>query len=164
MFGIPIAFGAIGLLAPAAAVHGDEKPVLGWVESVQILPENVRLSAKLDTGADTSSIDAAQLTPFERDGRPWIRFSISDRKGKPTIFERPIIRIVRVKRSETVTVTRPVVMLSVCLDGKFREEAITLADRSHLVYPVLIGRSAMAGRFLENPSLKFTTRPNCFGR
>jgi hypothetical protein len=164
MFGIPIAFGAIGLLAPAAAVHGDEKPVLGWVESVRILPENVRLTAKLDTGADTSSIDAAQPTAFERDGRPWIRFSISDYKGKPTVFERPVIRIVRVKRSETVTVTRPVVMLALCLGGKFREEAVTLADRSHLRYRVLIGRSALAGRFLENPSLKFTTRPDCLAR
>jgi hypothetical protein len=164
VFVVPIIFCAVGLLAMAATVHGDEKPELGWVERVRILPEDIILTAKLDTGADTSSIDATGLAEFERGGRPWIRFSVPDRKGNTTVFERPVVRVVRIKRSEAATATRPVVMLALCLGGKFREEAVTLIDRSHLRYPVLIGRSAMAGRFLENPSRKFTTHADCIGR
>jgi hypothetical protein len=161
---VPIILCAVVLPARRTAADGAEKPELGWVETVRILPENLVLSAKLDTGADTSSIGATNLTEFDRDGRPWIRFSVTGRKGSATEFERPVVRTVRIKRSETETTTRPVVMLALCLGGKFREEAVTLTDRSRLVYPVLIGRSAMAGRFLENPSRKFTTRPDCLGR
>lgn len=160
--GVPIAFGVAGLLA--AAAHGAEKPQLGWIELVRFLPENLIVTAKLDTGADTSSLDARDLTQFERGGRPWVRFSVSNHKGDTTVFERPVVRVVRIKRSETKTTTRPVVMLAICLGGKFREEPVTLTDRSHLSYRVLIGRSVMAGRFLENPALKFTTRPDCLAR
>jgi hypothetical protein len=155
---------AISFLGNVVTAYSSEKRVLGWVEKVQILPENLILNAKLDTGANTTSVDASRITEFERNGRPWIRFSISDRSGNTGMFERPLVRVVRVRRSDSPTTSRPVVMLAICVGSKFREEAVTLTNRSHLRHPVLLGRSAMEGRIIVNPSRKFTFKPDCTGR
>jgi hypothetical protein len=155
---------AVAFLANVATVYSDEKLELGWAEKVQLLPEALVLNAVLDTGANSTSIGATDLNKFERGGRPWIRFSVSDRKGNTTTFERPIVRAVRIKKSDVQGQTRPVVTLAICLAGKFREEAVNLTDRSHLRYPLLIGRAAMAGRFLVNPLRKYTSTPNCTAR
>ena len=55
-----------------------EKPgakiIIGAVEKVRLLPPNVVLKARIDTGAKTTSIDAQNIIPFERDGKEWVRF------------------------------------------------------------------------------------------
>lgn len=155
---------AIGWVMPLSAARGEAPRELGWVEKVQILPEKLTVSAKMDTGAHTSSVDATDTVEFERNGRPWVRFLVSDRDGNIATFERPVVRVVRLKRSETVTTKRHVVMLALCLGGTFREEPVTLTSRTHLLYPLLIGRSAMEGRFVVNPSRTFVGKPDCLGR
>lgn len=151
------------VVRPPEACSG-EKRELGWLENARILPENIRLTAKLDTGANTTSLGVEELTRFERNGRPWVRFSLTDKKGRTFVFERPIIRAVRVKRSQATTRTRPVVLLAICLAGELRNESVTLATRSHLLYPLLVGRASLAGRFLVNPSRKRTHPARCIGR
>lgn len=151
-----------GILCSSATAASDQKLVMGYIERVQILPENLRLKAKLDTGAHTSAIDATRLIRFERNGQPWVRFTVSDRKGKTATFERPTIRVVRVRRSDSPTTTRPVVMLVLCLGGKYRHEAVTLTNRSHLSTSVLIGRSMLQGRYLVHSARKFTSKKDCF--
>lgn len=160
-FASAIAAGSLGAPGPARA---GEPHILGWAERVQVLPENLILRGKLDTGAHTTSIDAQRVSWSERDGRPWVRFSLSDRKGREQVLERPVVRVVRIMRSGIPTVVRPVVLLSLCLGGKFREEAVTLANRSHLRYPLLIGRSTMTGKFIVDSSRKYTAKRACFDR
>jgi hypothetical protein len=160
---------AVVLCAISLAVHTPEagsveKRELGWVENARIIPENIRLAAKLDTGAATSSLGVERLTRFERAGRPWVRFVLSDKKGKQFVFERPIIRTVRVKRSQAESRTRPVIMLAICLAGGYSDETVTLATRSHLLYPLLIGRATLEERFLVNPSRRRMHRAKCFNR
>ncbi len=154
---------AVVVVQPSGA-YGREKRELGWVENARILPENIRLSAKLDTGANTTSLGVEQLTRFERKGRPWVRFRLTDKKGQTFIFERPVIRTVRVNRSQAQTRDRPVVMLTICMAGEFSDESVTLATRSHLLYPLLIGRASLVGRFLVNPSRTRTHPTKCIGR
>ena len=151
-----------GFLNIPGSAWSGEKLVMGYIETVQVLPENLKLRAKLDTGAHTSAIDARDITRFERDGGPWVRFNVSDRKGKTATFERPMIRVVRVRRSDTPTTTRPVVMLVLCLGGQYRHEAVTLTNRSHLSTPVLIGRSMLRDRFLVHAARKYTSKKHCF--
>lgn len=155
---------AVACLAGAATPgYGDSPRTMGWVEKVTVLPENLVLTAKLDTGAQTSALDAPRHKRFERDGKPWVRFTVNDRRGRTAVFERPVIRAVRVSRSDTATQTRPVIMLALCLDGMYREEAVTLTNRSHLSTPLLIGRSMMSGRFLVNPWRKNLAKQKCAG-
>ena len=51
-----------------ALSSGKDKQVVGWVEYVTILPENIKIKAKLDTGARTSSLNAVNMVEFERGG------------------------------------------------------------------------------------------------
>ncbi|MEN8720357.1 MAG: RimK/LysX family protein, partial [Oceanococcaceae bacterium] len=50
-----------------AAETGPVEPA-GWVEKVRLLPGEIPLKAKLDTGAKTSSLHAEDISLFERDG------------------------------------------------------------------------------------------------
>ena len=54
--------------------------IIGGVESVYIPPFEIPFQARIDTGAATSSIDAQNITPFERDGEKWISFDIVNKK------------------------------------------------------------------------------------
>ena len=46
------------------------------MEHVYISPPGILLTARIDTGATTSSIDARNIEPFERDGKRWVRFEV----------------------------------------------------------------------------------------
>lgn len=154
----------LAAIVSAGADAGAERPsgtiVMGWVETVTVFPGGLKLAAKLDTGAQTSSIDVSRPEIFSREGRQWVRFRVSDRKGATIGFERPVVRIARIRRSDSKTVERPVVMLGLCLGARYRNVEVNLAKRSHLDYPLLVGRSSMQGIAVD-PSRKFTADPRC---
>lgn len=122
--------------------------VAGWLEAAVLSPWKIRLPAKLDTGAKTSSIHATGIEKFKRDGRIWVRFKLPKGKLKKTgdiIAETPLLREVAIKRHNLDPAIRPVVELAFCIDSHFYRAEFTLADRSKFNYPVLLGR-----RFLKN--------------
>jgi len=151
----------IFFISVGTSVHADPARVMGWVEPVEILPAKMKILAKLDTGAATSSIDAAQYEEFKRAGKTWVRFDVSDRKGGTFRFERPVVRISRIRRSDAATVVRPVIELGVCLGGVYRVTQVNLANRAHLNHPMLIGRRFLKAKILVDPSRKFTSEPRC---
>ena len=61
--------GLLGALVMALPAAAGEKKVVGWIEKVRIYPGNFVVHAKLDSGAEYSSLDAANLTEFDRDGK-----------------------------------------------------------------------------------------------
>jgi hypothetical protein len=133
----------------------------GWVEWVLVSDARFRLKAKLDTGAKTSSINAANIEEFQRAGASWVRFTIRDRAGKAAILERPIRRRVRIRRAGATKVTRFVVELDMCLGRQFRKAEVSLTARKGLLYPVLLGRSFLAGVAVVNPSRTFLVKSSC---
>ena len=56
-----------GILA-ADAVDMADKTLVGWLEHVVVSEAGLILEAKLDTGADTSSLHAENIHRFRRDG------------------------------------------------------------------------------------------------
>ena len=96
--------GALVLALPAAA---GEKKVVGWIEKVRISPGNFIVHAKLDSGAEYSSLDAANLTEFERNGKPWVRFDLTERDGQKITIERPLLRTATIKRHNLESQKRP---------------------------------------------------------
>jgi hypothetical protein len=153
---------ALALLI-AAPVDAAQKPktVTGWVEEVKLYPGGVRVQAKLDTGADFSSLDCDCITPYERDGAKWVRFSVKGADGKLVSLERQIVRTAKIKRHFGEVQERLVVRLGMCLASRYKEVDVTLVDRTGLEYPMLVGRNFLRGRFVVDSSVKFTTTPNC---
>ena len=54
--------------------ESQHRVIMGWLESIFIRPWNLRLTAKLDTGAKTSSLHADKIEHFSKNGEDWVRF------------------------------------------------------------------------------------------
>jgi hypothetical protein len=138
------------------------KVIVGWIEKVRVLPEDLVMHAKIDTGADNSSINALKPKEFTKDGRNWIRFTLKNREGKAITLERPIVRIAKIKKRKSESRQhRPVVMLGLCIGNMYREVEVNLADRRRFKYQLLIGRSFMRDKLLVDPSATYTVEPVC---
>ncbi len=140
---------------PSAA----EKLVVGWIEEISIRPGGPVLAAKVDTGADNTSIDARNITVMERDGRKFLRFRVDNRNGHTVEIEREQVGIEIVPRHDGQFEERPLVVLEICLGNECRNTLVNLADRSRLKYAMLLGRSFMLDRVVVNPSLHYTAKP-----
>lgn len=130
--------------AVAKPVGADPVQIYGWREDVLINGVQEKLKAKLDTGALTSSVHAEEKELFERDGKKWVRFIVSDpslKKPVRTRIEAPLVRVARIKEPGGESSSREVVRLSFQIgDRKMRGE-FTLNNRSNMLAPVLIGRN-----------------------
>lgn len=131
-------------VCPAAKVDG--KMVVGTVEKVSLDPPGVMYTARIDSGADGTSIHATDIVPFERDGKRWVRFTLDrpDADSEPITMEREVVRRVRIRQAELDEVERRLVVMLQLTLGSFSDSVeISLTDRSHMEYPVLIGRNIL---------------------
>lgn len=149
-------------LAPAAEAR--EKDLFGWVEPVIVSSQKIELKAKLDTGAETSSLDATGIRRLRRrsTGERFVEFDVTDPgSGEVITIKKKLVREVRIKQHDGSFQLRPVVMLPVCLGTHHRNIEVSLIDRSEFLYPLLLGRRALAGIALVDPDETLTTRPDC---
>lgn len=145
-------------LAAESEAKNDQRPpeTLGYVEWVVMQDTSLRLKARLDTGAKTSSLHAVNVEPFEKDGAEWVSFQIplGDHEDQPTEgeldhedvileFERPVERTVLIKRKGASSQKRYVVMMDFCIAGTTHTTQFSLTDRGKFSYPALLGRRFM---------------------
>lgn len=141
--------------AVAKPVSPDPVQVYGWREHILIQGIEEKLKAKLDTGALTSSIHAEEKELFERDGKKWVRFIVTDPSlAKPvrTRIEAPLVRIARVKEPGGESETREVVRLSFLIGERKLRGEFTLNNRRNMLAPVLIGRTIIKDLGWVDPS------------
>lgn len=134
------------------------KTVLGEAEWVSLERQTNAFQARIDTGAATSSLNATDIVQFERDGKNWVRFNVRHASlDKDIMVERPVVRSAEVIQSSSNTaIKRPVVSMLVKLGPITEKTEFTLTDRSHLNYPVLLGRSFLKDISVVDVSKKFT--------
>jgi hypothetical protein len=144
------------------ADNSGGKLVVGAVEKVLITPPGEILSARIDTGAVTSSLDASDIELFERNGHDWVRFLIIDPKtNKEYTLERRIKRNVKIIQAVTDDVERrPVVELVVTIGNTTQRAEFTLSDRKHMEYPVLIGRNILMDMMVVDVSRSHIVPPS----
>ncbi len=136
----------------------DSVATLGEVEWVTINPQGIRQKARIDTGAQTTSIGALNPQRFERDGERWVAFTIKDRdSGQETVLKRPIKRVAKIKRHNAESVERFVVELTLSMGSISEVTEVSLADREKFEFPVLIGRNFLEGEAVVDVSRKFVT-------
>ena len=154
----------VALLLCAAAPGGafaEKKQIVGWTERVVLHPGELVLHAKLDSGALNSSLHAVAPQFFKRSGARWVRFTVTNREGEFVTFERPIVRMAKIKRLGGTVMIRPVIKLSICVGRVYRDVQVNLQDRTRFNYKLLIGRTFMAGYIVVDPSVRYTAEPNC---
>lgn len=139
----------------------NERRVAGWLELAVVSPANVELRAKLDTGADFSSLSATNISPSGEKGREQVTFQVMSRVGALTEMTLPVKRYATIKRAKGQVQRRPVVRLGICVGETYMETDVNLVDRSQYGFPLLIGRDFLAAAFVVNPAEVFTLQPNC---
>lgn len=139
--------------------------VLGWLEGAYLQPWGVRVRARLDTGARTSAIHAEHIEIFKKNGADWVKFHFpfGRREGyqQGLDIERPLLRRVHVKKRGGGLAERYVVKLNICISGETNAIELSLVDRSNFNYPIILGRKALAGRYLVDPSRTFLGKRTC---
>jgi hypothetical protein len=143
-----------------APAYGKE--LVGWLESAKINSIDMKLVAKLDTGAKTTSLGYSAIAFFQRDGRQWVSVSVTDKKNQTVVLEKKLIRSVTIKQHVgELPQQRPVILLGICLKHIYKEVEVDLMDRAGFNYTLLLGRNFLANDFVVDPASKFTQKPNC---
>ncbi|BFM12749.1 hypothetical protein R50072_29020 [Simiduia litorea] len=142
-----------------ARMGSNQLLVIGVAENVTLDPPGVKVKARIDTGAETSSLHASNIIPFERDGERWVRFEFSPNDDAETVtIERPLSRKVKIKRHDADSTRRRVVEMRVRLGDIDEEIEVTLTDRSEFSFPMLIGRNFLTDNAVVDVSKSFNIR------
>ena len=136
----------------------DSKQKINTLEYVRLVPPNVVLKARIDTGAKTTSIDARDIIPFERDGKQWVRFVYVSGEKEYTI-ERKVVKTVQIKRHGVESQDRYVVKMRIILGDVSQLISVNLSDRDDYKYPVLIGRNFLRDFFMVDVAKKYQFKP-----
>lgn len=153
-----------GLVAASqSAADRGKMIVVGFAEHAAIPQIGLRLKAKMDTGAKTTSIHAVNVERFKRNGKDWVHFTVRA-GGRNFVLERRVIRISRIRRTKVGVVERPVVLLGICVAGYYKRAQVNLTDRTGMNYPLLIGRRFMStGQLVIASSVRFRGKAECRG-
>ena len=136
------------------------KPTIGIIESVSFGRRAVDIPAKIDTGADSSSIWATKIR-VGRDGV--LRFSLFGEGSKHyngKIFKRTDFDVASVKSSNGESEIRYRTHLTVTIADRKIRAKFNLSDRSNNTYKVLIGRRTISSKFIVDVSCKKSRLPN----
>lgn len=133
-------------------------PLIGEKEWALVEPGDLVLEARIDTGAETSSIHAENIKLIEKDGKRWIRFSLTDPKTNEAIsLERRLHRRITVKqKTEEANERRYVVRMWVTLGDTRTWLDVSLSDRNDFEFPLLIGRNMLVDSFTVDVSKHHT--------
>ncbi|WP_244072451.1 RimK/LysX family protein [Nitrosomonas sp. PY1] len=136
------------------------KVVFGSLEYVYLDPPGLEFSARIDTGARTSSLNAITLTEFERDGKPYVKFTLRNPQTDEIIeITRRLRRYVKIKeRGNREAQQRPVVRMRVTLGSINELIDFTLENRSKFKHQVLIGRNLLRDLAVVDVSERYMTK------
>jgi hypothetical protein len=131
--------------------------VLGWREWVA-LPQLglAAIRAKIDSGARSSALHVEALSSHFENGAEWVCFSVRTGVGDevhschaPVLDRRPVTD------SGGHVTERVFIRTRMSLGGADFKIEINLTNRRNMLFPMLLGRTAMAGRFLIDPERSF---------
>lgn len=138
-------------------LHAEDKTksLIGAVEEVVLFPWGVKLPARIDTGASMTSLDVRDLTIKNKVAE----FRLPE-KYENVLIKLPVLRHCNI-RSSGFRERRPVVEIELCVGSKRLRVEVNLSNRSHLEYPLIIGRNVLGQGFIVDPAREKVASPNC---
>lgn len=157
---------APAVLCPAATQNvcamaegsSSRYPLIGEQEWALVEPGDLILEARIDTGAETSSIHAENIRLLEKDGKRWVRFTVEDPStGRELQLERRLHRRILVKQTGSDDYDRRyVVRMWITLGDTRTWVDVSLSDRDDFEFPLLIGRNMLMDAFAVDVSQHHT--------
>lgn len=155
-----------------------EKAIVGEAEYLKLIPGGAVVKARIDTGAKVTSIGVTNIQEFERDGERWVSFNLpskpqksrkKDKKRKneittednsdpiepPITISRKVVGYALIKQHSGEPIKRYEVNMTIVVGDYEQTLRVNLANRENFVYPALIGRNYLTGKFLVDPSKKY---------
>lgn len=138
-----------------------ELPVIGWKEYVALPELSVpSLKAKIDTGARTSALHVAAIRRLTEEvaGEADLEITLAPDRRRPDELVRARVRQlarIRVTDSGGHTDLRPVIETLLVLGPVAKRIRVTLADRSTMLFRMILGRKAVEGEFVVDVSRKY---------
>ena len=135
--------------------------VVGWRELIHLPELGLHaIPAKIDSGARTSSLHATILEEFERDGETFVRFAVDfDEPNVRQVCEAVHIDWRGVTSSNGETQRRRIIKTPLKIGRLTFRAEISLADRSDMRFPMLIGRSSLRRRFVVDSGHSWLQSP-----
>ena len=134
----------------------NQKMIIGNAEAI-CLPELgiTHLEARIDTGAQTSSLHVDNLECTEQDGQSYVEFDLH-----PDVYhleqvvrcKAPLKANRKVKSSNGTFEHRCVITTMLRMGDQEWSIDITLTNREKMTYMMLLGRQGMADKVLVDPS------------
>jgi ribosomal protein S6--L-glutamate ligase len=133
-----------------------EKMIVGSEEWCQISQLGIpAIKARVDSGAKTSAIHAFNIQAFKRGNTPWVSFDVHPLQNNRSVFlrcEAPIVDRRMVKNTSGASEKRYVIKVPIRMKDQVWDIELTLTNRDSMGYRMLLGREAMNGRILVDPS------------
>ena len=131
---------------------------LGWREWLTLPDLGIDLiRAKIDTGARSSALHVLSHETFHRDGIEFVRFVVDTEVAGQAPVPARRLRLDRrhVTDSGGHRTERVFIRTRVRLAGVDWVADVNLAHRTNMLFPMLLGRTALAGRFVVDPAASF---------
>lgn len=137
----------------------QDKRIIGWREWVSLPQLGIEnLKVKVDTGARTSALHAFEVEAFVEAGQKMVRFSIHPYQKRDDIVRvctAPVVDERMVSDSGGHRERRYVIQTPLRLGDEEWPIEITLTNRDTMLFRMLLGRTAMSGRFLVQPEASY---------
>lgn len=140
-----------------------QKLRIGWREVIALPDLGLKaVRVKVDSGARTSALHAEDIDIYLYRGHPRVHFKVcldpnkSDRRVSidAALVERRVIR-----SSIGLATHRPVILTQLKIGPSSWPIEVTLVNRDLMGFPMLLGRTAIRGRFLIDPGRSFLQTP-----
>lgn len=133
---------------------------IGRIDKIDLPEFDLKnIEAKIDTGANRSSIHCSKIEHLMKDGKEWIIFEIPLGNDEHCTYKSDDFFKKNIKSSSGHIENRYIIKTEVILFGEEIHTTFSLTDRGYMKYPVLLGRKLLKSRFVvdvaqENLSFK----------
>lgn len=124
--------------------------IIGRSEKLSFPEFVLNVPAKIDSGAYRSSIHAKSIKLTKKGGKEVLKVELLGHPTSPVVYEQEFTEFekVSVTNSFGQEETRYEVKLKTKLGSKVFTTSFTLADRSNNLFPILVGRKLLKGRYV----------------